>query len=132
MIVCTKKEHDNDGKEKRQNKPKSHHERYHGLGKRHQGKRKKKYCDYHGLCYHDMDKCNFVQSHRKHVQPVHCITEQQRLWQVWFVKDAKRRAKKHGLTSKEVKDLNAFIKHKINETIKERNCNMHTMGDFED
>eukprot|EP00957_Ditylum_brightwellii_P152818 11632530-Ditylum_brightwellii.AAC.1 len=70
------------------------------------GQAKKKYCDYHGLCYHDTDKCNLVKSCKKHVQLTHCITEQQRLRQVWFVKDAKRHAKKHGLTGKEVKDLN--------------------------
>eukprot|EP00957_Ditylum_brightwellii_P052244 3962113-Ditylum_brightwellii.AAC.1 len=33
---------------------------------------------------------------------------------------------------KEVKDLNIFVKDKINEMIKEHNCNMHTMSDFED
>eukprot|EP00957_Ditylum_brightwellii_P085365 6494187-Ditylum_brightwellii.AAC.1 len=63
---------------------------------------------------------------------MHCITKQQRLWQVWFVKDAKRRAKKCGLTGREVKDLNAFVKDKIDETIKERDCNMHAMSNFED
>eukprot|EP00957_Ditylum_brightwellii_P074408 5653497-Ditylum_brightwellii.AAC.1 len=63
---------------------------------------------------------------------MHRITEQQRLWQVWFVKDAKRCAKRHGLTGKEVKDLNAFVKDKIDETIKERDCNMHAMSNFED
>eukprot|EP00957_Ditylum_brightwellii_P148158 11280494-Ditylum_brightwellii.AAC.1 len=39
---------------------------------------------------------------------------------------------KHSLTGGEVKDLNAFVKDKIDDTIKERNCNMHTMSDFED
>eukprot|EP00957_Ditylum_brightwellii_P021789 1643985-Ditylum_brightwellii.AAC.1 len=61
----------------------------------------KKFCDYHGLCYHDTDKCNFVEAYRRHAQPTHCITEQQRLWQVQFVKESKRQAKKHGLTGKE-------------------------------
>eukprot|EP00957_Ditylum_brightwellii_P109816 8375687-Ditylum_brightwellii.AAC.1 len=57
--------------------------------------------------------------------------EQQRLRQVRFVKDAKRRAKKCSITGKEVKDLNAFVKDKIEEMIKERNCNMHVMSDFD-
>eukprot|EP00957_Ditylum_brightwellii_P182840 13927522-Ditylum_brightwellii.AAC.1 len=58
--------------------------------------------------------------------------EQQRLQQVRFVKDAKRRAKKRGLTGREVKDRNAFVKDKIEETIKERNHDMHAMSDFKD
>eukprot|EP00957_Ditylum_brightwellii_P190088 14471441-Ditylum_brightwellii.AAC.1 len=60
------------------------------------------------------------------------ITEQQRLWQVQFVKDAKSRAKRRSLTGQEVKDLNAFVKDKIEETIKESNRNMHTMSNFKD
>eukprot|EP00957_Ditylum_brightwellii_P209591 15362382-Ditylum_brightwellii.AAC.1 len=47
------------------------------------------------------------------------------------MKDAKRRAKKHGLTGREVKDLNAFVKDKIKETIKEHDCDMHAMSDFD-
>eukprot|EP00957_Ditylum_brightwellii_P057331 4346276-Ditylum_brightwellii.AAC.1 len=40
------KEHDNsDGKRKHQEKPKLHHERHHSLGKHHQSKHKKKFCD---------------------------------------------------------------------------------------
>eukprot|EP00957_Ditylum_brightwellii_P097381 7417065-Ditylum_brightwellii.AAC.1 len=39
-IACAKKEHDKDRKRKRQDKAKSRHERRHGLGKCHQGKRK--------------------------------------------------------------------------------------------
>eukprot|EP00957_Ditylum_brightwellii_P043190 3272592-Ditylum_brightwellii.AAC.1 len=66
----------------------------------------KKFCDYHGVCYHDTYECDLAKSRKKHVQPTHRTTEQQRLWQVRFVKDAKRRARKHGLTGKEVKDLN--------------------------
>eukprot|EP00957_Ditylum_brightwellii_P023445 1769342-Ditylum_brightwellii.AAC.1 len=62
------------------------------------GKRKKKFCDYHGLCYYDTDEHVFVQAHRKHVQSMHCITEQQRLWQVLFVKDTERCAKRRNLT----------------------------------
>eukprot|EP00957_Ditylum_brightwellii_P088589 6747812-Ditylum_brightwellii.AAC.1 len=58
--------------------------------------------------------------------------EQQRLQQVQFVKDTERRAKKCGLSAKEVKDINTFTKDKINETIKECNHNMHTMSNFED
>eukprot|EP00957_Ditylum_brightwellii_P008609 653398-Ditylum_brightwellii.AAC.1 len=65
-----------------------------------------------------MEECNFVQACRKHVQPTHCSTEQQRLQQVQFVKDAKSWAKKRNLTGKEVKDLNVFVKDKIKETIK--------------
>jgi hypothetical protein len=48
------------------------------------------------------------------------------------VKDAKRRAKKRNLTGREVKDLNAFVKDKIKETIKERHCDMHARSNFED
>eukprot|EP00957_Ditylum_brightwellii_P139267 10614023-Ditylum_brightwellii.AAC.1 len=33
---------------------------------------------------------------------------------------------------KEVKDLNAFVKEKIHETIKECNHNMNAINDFED
>eukprot|EP00957_Ditylum_brightwellii_P170530 12980928-Ditylum_brightwellii.AAC.1 len=58
------------------------------------------------------------------------ITKQQRLRQVWFVKGAKRRIKKHGLTGKEVKDLKAFVKDKIKETIKERNHDVRAMSNF--
>eukprot|EP00957_Ditylum_brightwellii_P132054 10068369-Ditylum_brightwellii.AAC.1 len=132
-IACAIKEHDDlDRKKKHQEKPKSRHEKSHGLGKRHQSKCKKKFCDYHGFCYHDMDECNFIQACRKHVWPMHHITEQQRLWQVWFEKDDERQSKRRGLSGKEVKDLNMFVKDKINETIKERNHNMHTMSDFKD
>eukprot|EP00957_Ditylum_brightwellii_P186309 14185065-Ditylum_brightwellii.AAC.1 len=81
-IACAEKEHDKDGKRKHQDKPKAHHKRRHGLGTRHQCKQKEKYCNYPGLCYHGMDECDFVQSHRKHVQPTHHIMEQQRLQQV--------------------------------------------------
>eukprot|EP00957_Ditylum_brightwellii_P149533 11387456-Ditylum_brightwellii.AAC.1 len=79
-----------------------------------------------------MDECNFVQSRRKYVQPTHHITEQQRLQQVQFVKDTKRRTKKHGMTGKEVKDLNNFIKDKIEEMIKEHDHDMHAMSNFKD
>eukprot|EP00957_Ditylum_brightwellii_P041624 3152671-Ditylum_brightwellii.AAC.1 len=48
-----------------------------------------------------MEECNFVQAYKKHVQPTQRITEQQRLWQVQFVKDTKRQAKKCGLSAKE-------------------------------
>ena len=48
------------------------------------------------------------------------------------MKDTERQAKKRGLTGKEVKDLNAFAKDKIAKTIKERDCNMHAMSDFDD
>eukprot|EP00957_Ditylum_brightwellii_P198027 15087343-Ditylum_brightwellii.AAC.1 len=58
--------------------------------------------------------------------------EQQRLWQVWFVKDAKRQAKKCCLSAKEVKDFNVFVKDKINETIKEHDHDMHAMSNFKD
>ena len=36
------------------------------------------------------------------------------------------------MTGKEVKDLNAFVKDKINETIKEHNHDMHAMSNFKD
>eukprot|EP00957_Ditylum_brightwellii_P020656 1557227-Ditylum_brightwellii.AAC.1 len=58
--------------------------------------------------------------------------EKQRLRQVRFVKDAERHAKKHGLTGREIKDLNVFVKDKIKETIKDRDCDMHAMSNFED
>eukprot|EP00957_Ditylum_brightwellii_P180862 13779051-Ditylum_brightwellii.AAC.2 len=58
--------------------------------------------------------------------------EEQRLWQVQFVKDAKRHAKKHGPSAKEVKDLNTFVKGKIDKTIKQCNFNMHMINNFED
>eukprot|EP00957_Ditylum_brightwellii_P203012 15332857-Ditylum_brightwellii.AAC.1 len=57
-IAHARKEHDNDGKGKRQDEPKLHHKRCHGSGKCHQGKEKKLY-DYHALCYHDMEECDF-------------------------------------------------------------------------
>eukprot|EP00957_Ditylum_brightwellii_P084559 6430126-Ditylum_brightwellii.AAC.1 len=80
-IAHAKKEHDKARKEKCHSKSESHHKRHHGLGKCHTGKCKKKYCDYHGLCHHDTQKCNYYQAFRKHVQPTHHITEEQRLWQ---------------------------------------------------
>eukprot|EP00957_Ditylum_brightwellii_P161715 12312461-Ditylum_brightwellii.AAC.1 len=58
--------------------------------------------------------------------------EQQRLQQVQFVKDTEMHAKKHGLSAKEVKDLNTFVKDKINQTMKGCNCNIYTMSNFED
>eukprot|EP00957_Ditylum_brightwellii_P183286 13961077-Ditylum_brightwellii.AAC.1 len=85
----------------------------------------KKFCDYHGICYHDTSESDLTKSHKKQVQLMRCIIEQQRLWQVWFMKDAKRRAKKRGLTGKEVKDLNAFVKDKIKEIIKDHDRNLH-------
>eukprot|EP00957_Ditylum_brightwellii_P123828 9439428-Ditylum_brightwellii.AAC.1 len=109
-----------------------HHERHHILEKRHAGKQKKKCCDYHGLCHHDMEECNFVQARWKHSQPMHHIMEQQKLQQVQFVKHANRQAKKRSLSAKEIKHLYVFVKDKINETIKECNRNMHMMSSFED
>ena len=47
------------------------------------------------------------------------------------MKDSKRRARERGLTGKEVKDLNAFVKDKIEETIKERDRDMHAMSNFD-
>eukprot|EP00957_Ditylum_brightwellii_P039515 2989449-Ditylum_brightwellii.AAC.1 len=78
------------------------------------------------------NECNFYQTCKKHVQPTYCITKQQRLQQVWFVKDTKRHTKKCGLSAKEVKDINMFVKDKINETIKEHHCNMYAVSNFED
>eukprot|EP00957_Ditylum_brightwellii_P186993 14241216-Ditylum_brightwellii.AAC.1 len=133
---------ENDNLDNKKNK--SHHETHQGQSKcygrrilrqqskHHGGKCRKKYCDHHGFCYHDTDKCNLAKSHKKHVQPTHRIMEQQRLQQVRFVKDAKRRAKRRSLTGKEVKDLNVFAKDKIDKTIKDRNCDMHAMSDFKD
>eukprot|EP00957_Ditylum_brightwellii_P013758 1037124-Ditylum_brightwellii.AAC.1 len=118
MIACVKREHDNDRKGKHQDKPKSRHKRHHSLGNVIKEKERKRFAT--------------IMSHRNHIQPTHRITEQQRLQQVRFVKDAKRRAKKRGLTGKEVKDLNALVKDKVKEMIKESNHNMHTMSDFKD
>eukprot|EP00957_Ditylum_brightwellii_P118943 9071455-Ditylum_brightwellii.AAC.1 len=73
-----------------------------------------------------------IMSHRKNVQPMHHVAEQQRLQQVQFVKDAKRQAKKHSLAGKEVKDLNVFVKDKIEKMIKQHDCDMHMMSNFED
>eukprot|EP00957_Ditylum_brightwellii_P167710 12767304-Ditylum_brightwellii.AAC.1 len=92
----------------------------------------KKFYDYHGVCYHDTSKCDLAKSHKKNFQPTHRTTEQQRLRQVRFVKDTERRARKRGLTGKEVKDLNAFVKDKIDKTIKERDRDMQAMSDFDD
>eukprot|EP00957_Ditylum_brightwellii_P072370 5500522-Ditylum_brightwellii.AAC.1 len=47
------------------------------------------------------------------------------------MKDSERRARKRGLKGKEVKDLNAFVKDKVDKTIKERDCNMHAMSNFD-
>eukprot|EP00957_Ditylum_brightwellii_P084457 6422538-Ditylum_brightwellii.AAC.1 len=58
--------------------------------------------------------------------------EEQMIKQVWFVKDAKRHTKKHSLSAKEVKNINVFIKDKIDETIKQCNCNMPEMSNFKD
>eukprot|EP00957_Ditylum_brightwellii_P115861 8837951-Ditylum_brightwellii.AAC.1 len=51
----------------------------HQQSKQHENKQRKKYCDYHGLCYHDKFKYDLAKSCKKHVQPMHRITEQQRL-----------------------------------------------------
>eukprot|EP00957_Ditylum_brightwellii_P141823 10805573-Ditylum_brightwellii.AAC.1 len=61
----------------------------------------KKFCDYRGVCYHDTSDWDLAKSCKKHLQRTRHIMEQQRLWQVWFVNDAKRQAKKCGLTGKE-------------------------------
>eukprot|EP00957_Ditylum_brightwellii_P125318 9551532-Ditylum_brightwellii.AAC.1 len=58
--------------------------------------------------------------------------EQQRLRQVWFVKETRRQAKRCGLSGKEVKDFNVFVKDKIKETTKEHNHDMYAMSNFED
>eukprot|EP00957_Ditylum_brightwellii_P168856 12852493-Ditylum_brightwellii.AAC.1 len=77
--TCAIKEHGNSDRKK----PKLHHKRHQSLSKHykkfhknkhHGGKRRKKFCDNHGLCYHATDKCNFNQTYRKHTQPRHCIT----------------------------------------------------------
>eukprot|EP00957_Ditylum_brightwellii_P003347 253213-Ditylum_brightwellii.AAC.1 len=139
-IACAIKEHE-ESDNKKTTKP--HHKRrkgqtkhykrrtLHQQSKQHGGRRRKKYCDYHGTCYHDTSECDIAKSCKKHVQSMHRITEQQRLRQVRFVKDAGRRAKKRSLTGREVKDLNAFIIDKIEEMIKERDHDMHTMSNFD-
>eukprot|EP00957_Ditylum_brightwellii_P008545 648091-Ditylum_brightwellii.AAC.1 len=70
-IACAKKEYGEDVKGKHHGKLELRHKRHHGLGKSHAGKHKKKYCEYHGLCHHDTEECNFYQACRKHVQPTH-------------------------------------------------------------
>eukprot|EP00957_Ditylum_brightwellii_P067683 5137185-Ditylum_brightwellii.AAC.1 len=35
------------------------------------GKQMKKYCDYHGVCYHDTSECDLAKSCTKHVQLTH-------------------------------------------------------------
>eukprot|EP00957_Ditylum_brightwellii_P138502 10557069-Ditylum_brightwellii.AAC.1 len=45
--ACVKKEHNNGGKGKHQDKSKLSHKRHHSLGKCHVGKCKNKFCDYH-------------------------------------------------------------------------------------
>eukprot|EP00957_Ditylum_brightwellii_P034120 2586407-Ditylum_brightwellii.AAC.1 len=92
----------------------------------------RKFCDYHGLCYHNTKESNSYQACRKHVQLTHRFTEQQRLWQDQFVKDVKRHAKKQRLCGKEVKDLSTSVKDKNNETIKQHTHNMHAMNNFKD
>eukprot|EP00957_Ditylum_brightwellii_P160993 12256868-Ditylum_brightwellii.AAC.1 len=67
-----------------------------------------------------------------HTKKEHDSDEQQRIQQVWFVKDTEKQAKKCSLSTKEVKDLNALVKDKTDEMIKERACNMHVMRYFED
>eukprot|EP00957_Ditylum_brightwellii_P161045 12260844-Ditylum_brightwellii.AAC.1 len=132
-ITCVNKEHDKasrDGKGKHHSKSESHYEKHHRTGKHHAGKHKKKFCGYHGLCHHDTKEYNYYQVCMKHIQPTHCITEEQRLWQVHFVKDVESRTKKCGLNIKEAKDLNKFGKDNIDETIKQCNCDMHTMSNF--
>ena len=47
------------------------------------------------------------------------------------MKDAERQAKKRGLAGKEVKDLNAFVKDKIKEMIKDCDRNMYAMSNFD-
>eukprot|EP00957_Ditylum_brightwellii_P097900 7456153-Ditylum_brightwellii.AAC.1 len=75
-IAHSIKEHDDSDRKK----SKSHHGTCQGQSKhyekhqliKHQGgKRKKQFCDYHGLCYHSTDECDFVQAGRKHVQSTH-------------------------------------------------------------
>eukprot|EP00957_Ditylum_brightwellii_P092479 7042224-Ditylum_brightwellii.AAC.1 len=46
--------------------------------------------------------------------------------------DTKRQARRCSLIGKELKDLNAFVKDKIKEAIKEHDCNMHAMSNFKD
>eukprot|EP00957_Ditylum_brightwellii_P083212 6326727-Ditylum_brightwellii.AAC.1 len=115
LLACAKKDHDKasrDGTGKCHGKSELHHKRFHRPGKLHAGKCKKKSCNYHGLCHHDTKACNYYQACRKH--------------------NAKRCVKKHSLSTKEVKDLNTFVKGKTNETIKQYNHNMHAMRDLKD
>eukprot|EP00957_Ditylum_brightwellii_P059160 4489039-Ditylum_brightwellii.AAC.1 len=130
-IAHVQKEHDEakeDRKARCHAKSELHHRRHHGHGKCHAGKQKKKHCNYHGLCHHDTEECNIYKAYRKHAQPTHHITEEQRLRQVCFVKDAKSYTKKHSLSTKEVKDLNAFVKYKIDKTIREHARNEQLQG----
>eukprot|EP00957_Ditylum_brightwellii_P210593 15365162-Ditylum_brightwellii.AAC.1 len=88
-IACAQKEHDEskgDGKARCLEKLKLHNKRHNGNGKCHAGKCKKKHCNYHGLCHHDTEECQYYKACRKHVQLTHHITEEQRLRQVCFLR----------------------------------------------
>eukprot|EP00957_Ditylum_brightwellii_P152128 11583023-Ditylum_brightwellii.AAC.1 len=129
-IACVKKDHDDateDRKVRCHEKSDLCHEKHHGYGKYYARKCKKKFCNYHGLCHRNTKERNYYQAHRKHIQHTHCIIEEQRLRHVHFVKDAKRGTKKCSLSTREVKDLNMFVKDKIN-MIKEHNCNEQFQG----
>eukprot|EP00957_Ditylum_brightwellii_P148374 11296132-Ditylum_brightwellii.AAC.1 len=58
--------------------------------------------------------------------------QEQWIRQVYFVKDAKRCTKKHGLYAKEAKDCNAFINGKFDKMLKEHGNKLHTMGTFKE
>eukprot|EP00957_Ditylum_brightwellii_P039650 2999621-Ditylum_brightwellii.AAC.1 len=111
-LAHAKKERDKDGKGKYHSKSESSYKRHHRPKKNHAGKHKKMFYDYHGLCHHDKKECIYYQAYRKHVQPTNHIMGEQRLWQV--------------------KDLNTFIKDKINEMIKQCDQNMHAISNFEE
>eukprot|EP00957_Ditylum_brightwellii_P193294 14717496-Ditylum_brightwellii.AAC.1 len=90
-IACAKKDHN---EEKGDRKVRHHaklelcYKRHHGHGKHHTGKYRKKFYNYHGLCHHEMEKCDYYQAHKKHPHPTHYITDKLRLRQIHFVKDA--------------------------------------------
>eukprot|EP00957_Ditylum_brightwellii_P120702 9206554-Ditylum_brightwellii.AAC.1 len=133
-LAHTQKNHDeatkSNGKARHHVKLESCHNRHHGSRKHHTRKCKKKHCNYHGLCHQSTEECDIYKACRKYVVPAHCITEKQRLRQVHFIKDTKRCTKKHSLSAKEVKDLNAFVKDKVDKMIKDCNYDMHAMSGF--
>eukprot|EP00957_Ditylum_brightwellii_P121251 9246299-Ditylum_brightwellii.AAC.1 len=84
----------------------------------HQGKRKKKFCNYH----EPQEACSAHALYHGTAEALAGLVCQGR----------QKASQKCSLTGREVKDLNAFVKDRIEEMIKEHNHNMHMMSDFKD